>query len=126
MRSKLIGLKREEKLSDMFENIKEKLVYITLFGCFIYTALLTGLNYTTQRKLEQYMELCEQYRVELDAASNRQRDITENVERTREVLSKTVYTVGELRAQLKEVESSYNYMWGLLHNNDSSLSNREE
>lgn len=110
----------------MFKQIKEKLVYVTLLGCFIYTALLTGLNYTTQRKLEQYMELCEQYRVELNAASNRQRDITENVERTREVLNKTVYTVGELRAQLKEVESSYNYMWELLHNNDNGLSYREE
>ena len=104
----------------MFSNVKEKLVYITLLGCFIYTALLTGLNYTTQRKLERYMELCEQYRVELDAASNRQRDITENVERTREVLSKTVYTVGELRAQLKEVESSYNYMWDLLASSSDS------
>ena len=110
----------------MFEHIKEKLVYVTLLGCFVYTALLTGLCFTTQRKLEQYMELCEHYRVELDAASNRQRDITENVERTREVLSKTVYTVGELRAQLKEVESSYTYMWELLHNNDSNVSDRKE
>lgn len=110
----------------MLEQIKEKLVYVTLLGCFIYAALLTGLHFTTQRKLEQYMELCEQYRVELDAASNRQRDITENVERTREVLSKTVYTVGELRAQLKEVESSYNYMWELLHDDLSNVSDRKE
>lgn len=108
----------------MFSNVKEKLVYITLLGCFIYTALLTGLNYTTQRKLGRYMELCEHYRTELDAASDRQRDITENVARTREVLSKTVYTVGELRAQLKEVESSYNYMWNLLANNSDSISDQ--
>ena len=98
--------------------------------CFIITGFLLFVslcgNSIQQYRLGKYMVECEHYRAEYQRAQDREREIGECISRTAEILSSTEYSIAELRKKLKEVESSYNYMWELLSNNDNALSDKEE
>lgn len=72
------------------------------------------------------MGQCEQYRVELAAASDRQSEIAGVVGHTSLVLGETVNSVAELREQLKAVEDDYNRLYSLCFDNGSDVSNGEE
>jgi hypothetical protein len=83
----------------------------------------TGLTIQTIR-LESSMERCQQYREQLEFASNREREIGETISRTSILLSETSNTASGLREKLKILEDSYNYMWKLLYNDTDSCSNK--
>lgn len=70
------------------------------------------------------MERCEQYRIELDSAQNRESEIGDCISRTSVILSETSNTVEGLREKLKAVEDSYNYMWELLYNDNNCVDNK--
>ena len=72
------------------------------------------------------MERCEQYRIELESAKNREYEIGESISRTGNILRETSNTVEGLRKKLEAVEDSYNYMWQLLYNDYSNIYNRKE
>ena len=84
-------------------------------------AFLLSLSVVQTIRLERSMERCEQYRVELVSAQNRESEIGECISRTSVILSETSNTVEGLREKLKTVEDSYNYMWKLLHNDTSDV-----
>ena len=77
-------------------------------------------------KLGQYMAKCEHYRLELEAATDRQSEITEVVGHTSCILSETVNSVAELREQLKAVEDDYNRLYSLCFDNRDIIHNGEK
>lgn len=106
-------------------NVQNKKIIIGIFIgllllCFI---ALTGFAVQTYR-LERSMERCEQYRIELELAQNREYEIGEAISRTSIILRQTSDTVEGLREKLKTVENSYNYMWELLHNDNNCVDNK--
>lgn len=107
----------------MEKSLCEKIVYIVTAAIVI--TLLLAFGGVQTCRLHSSMEQCEQYRIELDAASNRQSEIREVVGRTGEVLSQTASTVAEIRVQLQEVENSYNYLWELVCRDNSNVSDIE-
>lgn len=83
-------------------------------------------------RLGQLREECERYRIELQSAENRQRDLTDTINRcidinnrAAELYSSTATTIGELKIQLREAREIYEDMEKLLYsfNNDSSSNN---
>ena len=84
---------------------------------------LTGLTIQTVR-LGRSMERCQQYREQLEFASNREREIGDTISRTSILLSETSNTASGLREKLKILEDSYNYMWQLLCDNTDNTSNK--
>lgn len=79
-----------------------------------------------QSRLGQYMDECEHYRIELEAATDRQSEITEVVGHTSCILSETVNSVAELREQLKAVEDDYNRLYSICFGNGDTIHNGEE
>lgn len=106
----------------MEKNLCEKIVYIVTVAFLLFWIVFGGVQTC---RLHSSMEQCEYYRTELAAASNRQSEVREVVGRTGEVLRSTANSVAELRNQLQEVESSYNYLWKLVSNDDNCVSNNE-
>ena len=84
---------------------------------------LTGFTIQTVR-LGCSMERCQQYREQIESASNREREIGDAISRTSILLSETSNTASGLREKLKILEDSYNYMWQLLCDNTDSTSNK--
>jgi len=99
----------------------QKIIRIIAILYFVASVICGAYLYS---RLASYRQQLVYYRTELDAASDRQSEVREVVERTGEVLSKTANSVAELRVQLQEVEDSYNYMWELLHNNNNCVDNK--
>ena len=93
---------------------------ISVCAAIVITFLLAFSVIQTGR-LERSMERCEQYRIELGLAQNREHEIGESISRTSTILSETSDTVEGLREKLKAVEDSYNYMWELLHNDNNCV-----
>ncbi len=89
-------------------------------------AFLLSLTIIQTIRLGYSMERCEQYRVEFVSAQNRESEIGECISRTSAILSETSDTVEGLREKLKAVEDSYNYMWQLLHNDNSDVGDYSE
>lgn len=89
-------------------------------------ALLLTLTSIQTYRLERSMERCEQYRIELVSAQNRESEIGDCISRTNVILSETSNTVEGLREKLKAVENSYNYMWQLLYNDVSDMGDYSE
>lgn len=106
----------------MEKNLCEKIVYIVTVAFLLFWIVFGGVQTC---RLHSSMEQCEYYRTELAAASNRQSEVREVVGRTGEVLRSTANSVAELRNQLQAVESSYNYLWELVSNDDNCVSNNE-
>lgn len=84
------------------------------------------------RRLELYRNQLEYYRTELESAHNREQYIADTVDecfhsvvRTREVLSSTVNTVGDLRKQLREVRTEFENMEDRLSNFYDNYHNRD-
>lgn len=100
----------------------EKIVYIVTVAFLLFWIAFGGVQTC---RLHASMEQCERYRTELEAAANRQSEVREVVGRTGEILSQTANTVAEIRIQLQEVENSYNYLWELVSNDNSNISNNE-
>ena len=100
----------------------EKIVYIVTVAFLLFWIAFSGVQTC---RLHTYMEQCEQYRTELDAAANRQSEVRDVVGRTGEILSKTANSVAELRVQLQEVENSYTYLWELVSNDNNCSSDNE-
>lgn len=106
----------------MEKNLCEKILYTVTVAFIIFWIAFGGVQTC---RLHSSMEQCEHYRTELAAASNRQSEVREVVGRTGEVLRSTANSVAELRNQLQAVESSYNYLWELVSNDDNCVSNNE-
>ena len=100
----------------------EKIVYAVTVAFLLFWIAFGGVQTC---RLHASMEQCEHYRTELDAAANRQSEVRDVVGRTGEILSQTANTVAEIRIQLQEVENSYNYLWKLVSNDNSCVSNNE-
>lgn len=77
-------------------------------------------------RLEHYMAECEQYRIELAAAADRQSEIAGVVGHTSLILGETVNSVAELREQLKAVEDDYNRLYSICFDDGNIVSDREE
>ena len=106
----------------MEKSLCEKIVYIVTVAFLLFWIAFSGVQTC---RLHSSMEQCEQYRTELDAASNRQSEIRDVVGRTGEVLRSTANSVAELRNQLQAVENSYNYLWELVCRDNSNVSDIE-
>ena len=110
----------------MFKNFIISFLIITNI---ITAAFCFRLNY----RLEQSRQLIEHYRVELNAAQNRESDIAESIRRTGEILDSSITTVSGLRAQIAEIRKNYEAMENRLHSigddcsfDDSHTNSREE
>lgn len=84
---------------------------------FIMLILLVGGIIQTCR-LERYREQCEQYRVQLEAAANRERDIENTIQRTGLILCESINSVAELREQIKAVRESYEEMENIIYGSE--------
>lgn len=102
--------------------IIKKVLYIIAALYFIISIIGGGIQ---TYRLERSMERCEQYRIELESAKNREYEIGESISRTSDILRQTSNTVEGLRKKLEAVEDSYNYMWQLLYDDDNIISNGE-
>ena len=103
-------------------NVENKI--ISVCAAIVIAFLLTFTIIQTVR-LEHSMERCEQYRIELDSAQNRESEIGECISRTSIILCQTSDTVEGLREKLEAVEDSYNYMWRIIFDNDNMEDYRE-
>ena len=104
-------------------NVENKIISICAV---VVIALLLALTSIQTYRLECSMERCEQYRIELDSAQNRESEIGDCISRTSVILSETSNTVEGLREKLKAVEDSYNYMWQLLYNDNGNVGDYKE
>lgn len=111
------------------KNEKNNVIYIII--AIILVFLCTTIGFQGYR-LGQLRKECERYRIELQSAENRQRELTDTIDRcvdiTRradEIYSSTATTFGELRNQIREAREVYEDMEKLLYNfyNDSSSNN---
>ena len=103
--------------------IPKKIVYYCFAVYFLLSLICGGI---LKSRLEHYMGECEQYRVKLAKATDRQSEIAGVVGHTSLVLGETVNSVAELREQLKAVEDDYNRLYGLCFDNGSLVHNGEE
>ena len=111
------------------KNEKNNVIYIII--AIILVFLYTTIGFQGYR-LGQLRKECERYRIELQSAENRQRELTDTIDRcveiTRradEIYSSTATTFGELRNQIREAREVYEDMEKLLHSfyKDSSSNN---
>lgn len=109
-------------------NEKKSVIYIIIGIILVY--LLTTIGFQAY-KLGQYRTECEQYRIELQSAENRQRELEATIdgciiitERADGLYSSTATTIGELKSQLREAREIYEDMEKLLYSfYNSSSSN---
>ena len=92
----------------------KKIINYIIITCFIFS--LIG-NCFQEHRVGIYRQQFEYYRAKLEAATNREQQLTatvdecfNNVARTGEVLSQSVSTIGELRKQIQTVRENYQIM----------------
>lgn len=110
-------------------NEKKNGIYIVIGIILVF--LCTGIGLQAY-KLGQLRKECERYRIELQSAENRQRDLTDTIDRCFDITkradklySSTATTFGELRNQIREAREIYEDMEKLLYSfyNSSSSNN---
>lgn len=101
----------------------KKILYTIVACCFTFSVAFGGIQTC---RLGRSMAECGQYREQLRIAENRESEVRAAIDRTGLILGETTTSIGELREKLKEVEDSYNYMWHLFYDDDSSIHNRED
>lgn len=112
-------------------NEKKNGIYIVI--SVILVLLCTTIGVQVYR-LGQLRKECERYRIELQSAENRQRDLTDTINRcidinnrAAELYNSTATTIGELKSQLREARKIYEDMEKLLYsfynNSDSNNGN---
>lgn len=92
----------------------KKIIY-GLFAVYFVGSIICG--FVLYRGLVIYRAQSEYYRIELERTSNQQLLLTttidrcwESTERTKELLSGSIDSIGELRKQLKEIRANYESM----------------
>lgn len=102
----------------------KKIIYFII--AFVVLILLAGCVIQTHR-LECYRDQCEQYRIQLEAATNRERDIESSIQRAGAILGQSINSIGELREQIKEVRKCYEEMenWLLCAGNNNGAFNND-
>ena len=110
-------------------NEKKNGIYTIIGIILVFLCATIGLQ---AHKLGQLRAECEQYRIELQSAENRQRDLTDTINRCVDIAKRadriygsTATTIGELRNQLREAREIYEDMEKLLYSfyNDSGSNN---
>lgn len=110
-------------------NEKKNGIYIVISVILVLLCATIGVQVY---RLGQLRKECEHYRIELQSAENRQRDLTDTINRcidinnrAAELYSSTATTIGELKSQLREAREIYEDMEKLLYSfyNDSSSNN---
>ena len=110
-------------------NEKKNGIYIVIGIILVFLCAGIGLQ---AYKLGQLRKECERYRIELQSAENRQRDLTDTIDRCFDIAKRsdriygsTATTIGELKIQLREARKIYEDMEKLLYSfyNDSSSDN---
>lgn len=107
---------------------KKNGIYIIIGVILVFLCATIGLQ---AYKLGQLRAECEQYRIELQSAENRQRDLTDTINRCVDITKRadsiygsTATTIGELKIQLREARKIYEDMEKLLYsfynNSDSN------
>lgn len=111
-------------------NEKKSSIYVIIISI-ILVFLCTAIGFQAH-KLGQYRAECEHYRIELQSAKDRQRELTDTIsgciditKRADELYSSTATTIGELKSQLREAREIYEDMEKLLYSfyNNSSSNN---
>jgi hypothetical protein len=109
--------------------LKNFIISFLIVTNIITAAFCFGFHY----RLEQSRQLIAHYRVELNAAQNRESDIAESIRRTGEILDSSITSVGELRNAIGEIRKNYEEMENRLHSigddcsfDDSHTNSREE
>ena len=109
---------------------EKKNIYVIIIGI-ILVFLFTTIGFQAH-KLGQYRAECEHYRIELQSAENRQRELTDTIsgciditKRADRLYGSTATTIGELKSQLREAREIYEDMEKLLYSfyNSSSSNN---
>lgn len=114
----------------------KKIVY-ACFAVYFIVSILCGA--ILQSRLEHYRQQSEYYRIEYERASNQQQLLADTVdkcwestERTKDLLGRSISSIGELRKQLKEVRENYENMevllldcYDRLHNGNNNTNNEE-
>ena len=111
-------------------NEKKNGIYTIIGIILVFLCAAIGLQ---AYKLGQLRAECEQYRIELQSAENRQRDLTDTINRCVDITKRadsiygsTATTIGELKIQLREARKIYEDMEKLLYsfynNSDSNNS----
>ena len=109
-------------------NEKKNCIYTIIGVILVFLCTIIGLQ---AYKLGQLRAECEHYRIELQSAENRQRDLTDTInrcvditKRADSIYSSTATTIGELKIQLREARKIYEDMEKLLYsfynNSDSN------
>lgn len=109
-------------------NEKKNCIYTIIGIIYVFLCAIIGLQ---SYKLGQLRAECEQYRIELQSAENRQRDLTDTINRCVDITKRadsiygsTATTIGELKIQLREARKIYEDMEKLLYsfynNSDSN------
>lgn len=109
-------------------NEKKNCIYTIIGIILVFLCATIGLQ---AYKLEQLRAECEHYRIELQSAENRQRDLTDTINRCVDITKRadriygsTATTIGELKIQLREAREIYEDMEKLLYSfYDNSDSN---
>lgn len=106
----------------------EKIICIGIALYFIATIICGAY---LQYQLGQYRRITEQYRIELEAARNRQSELEQTIvgcseilERDRAILSEGFTTIQGLREQIKCVRESYEEMEAIIANGNYSGNQR--
>jgi len=96
----------------------KKILYFVAAGYFV-LSLIGGAVLSC--RLGQARQLAEYYRVELSAATNREQQLADTVdkcwestERTNQILSQSADTIQDIRRQLREIKENYENMEVLL------------
>lgn len=101
----------------------EKIIRFIAILYFIASVVCGAVLYN---RLVKTRQLVEHYRVELNAAQNRESDIAESIRRTGEILNSSITTVSGLRAQIAEIRKNYEEMESRLYNIGGNDSNDDD
>lgn len=93
----------------------KKIIY-SIIAIYFVLSIICGavLSY----KLGHYRQQSEYYRVQLEAAANRERDIENTIQRTGLILCESINSVAELREQIKAVRESYEEMENIIYGSE--------
>lgn len=99
-------------IGDLNEMLKNFIISFLIVTNLITAAFGFRLNH----QLGQSRQLVEHYRVEFNAAKDRESDIAESIRRTGEILDSSISTVAELRNAIGEIRRNYEEMASRMHN----------
>ena len=92
----------------------------------IVTNLITAaFSFRLNYRLDKARQQLEHYRVEFQAAADRQSELTEILRRDREILCETSTTISGIRSQIAVIRESYEKMESLLYNTGSNNSSND-